>query len=94
MRVSLIRKHFGDELELAELESFFRECDLYPSNTELEDGIDVIFQGKYNILIYKTYADICFFFFFFCHGLSVQKGKQKKSHVWASGIQGNCFAIK
>ena len=28
------------------LENFFRECDLYPSNSELEDGIDVIFQGR------------------------------------------------
>ena len=40
------KKSFADELELSELENFFRECDLYPSNSELEDGIDVIFQGR------------------------------------------------
>ena len=39
-------KSFADELELEELDSFFHECDLYPSNMEIEDGIDVIFQGK------------------------------------------------
>ena len=40
------KKSFAEELELSELENFFRECDLYPSSAELEDGIDVIFQGK------------------------------------------------
>ena len=40
------KKAFGEELELEELESFFHECDLYPSNMEIDDGIDVIFQGR------------------------------------------------
>jgi len=40
------KKAFGGELELTELEAFFRECDLYPSVGELEEGIDVITQGE------------------------------------------------
>jgi len=40
------KKSFGADLELMDLESFFRECDLYPSGGEIEEGLDVITQGK------------------------------------------------
>ena len=40
------KKAFAEELELSEIVNFFRECDLYPSNAEIDEGIDVIFQGK------------------------------------------------
>ena len=39
------KKSFGEELELSDLEAFFRECDLYPSKAEIDEGLDVITQG-------------------------------------------------
>ncbi|KAL4230907.1 hypothetical protein ACF0H5_011282 [Mactra antiquata] len=40
------KKAFGGELELAELSSFFKECDLYPSALEIEEGLDVTTNGQ------------------------------------------------
>ena len=41
------KKAFGGELERGELEAFFKECDLYPSQAEIEDAMDVTMRGKY-----------------------------------------------
>ena len=51
-------KSFADELELEELDSFFHECDLFPSNMEIEDGIDVIFQGKATVMIFSFQNEV------------------------------------
>ncbi|XP_060596380.1 uncharacterized protein LOC132750419 isoform X2 [Ruditapes philippinarum] len=40
------KKAFGSEMEQSELEAFFRECDLYPSRTEIEEGLDVTTKGQ------------------------------------------------
>ncbi|XP_048236976.1 uncharacterized protein LOC124127673 isoform X1 [Haliotis rufescens] len=40
------KKAFGGELELCELDQFFKECDLYPSQAELDEAVDVLFKGK------------------------------------------------
>ncbi|XP_052282684.1 uncharacterized protein LOC127879720 isoform X3 [Dreissena polymorpha] len=40
------KKAFNSELELSELQAFFKECDLYPSAAEIEEGLDVITQGQ------------------------------------------------
>lgn len=40
------KKAFGSELEVIELESFFKECDMYPSASEIDEAIDVVFHGK------------------------------------------------
>lgn len=40
------KKAFGGELELCELDQFFKECDLYPSQAELEEAVDVLFKGE------------------------------------------------
>ncbi|XP_060065291.1 uncharacterized protein LOC132545613 [Ylistrum balloti] len=42
------KKAYGGELEVTDLDQFFRECDLYPSRTEIDEGIDVILQGQLN----------------------------------------------
>lgn len=44
------KKAFGSELELSELDSFFKECDLYPSGAEIEEGLDVITQGRWSLV--------------------------------------------
>lgn len=41
------KKAFGSELELTELEAFFRECDLFPSCTEIDEGLDVTTKGTF-----------------------------------------------
>ena len=51
-------KSFAEELELEELDSFFHECDLFPSNMEIEDGIDVIFQGKATVMIFSFQNEV------------------------------------
>ncbi|XP_052794192.1 uncharacterized protein LOC128227574 isoform X4 [Mya arenaria] len=40
------KKAFGGDLEMMELDAFFRECDLYPSAAEIEEGLDVITNGQ------------------------------------------------
>ncbi|XP_053398553.1 uncharacterized protein LOC123556357 isoform X5 [Mercenaria mercenaria] len=40
------KKAFGSEMELGELEAFFRECDLYPSRAEIDEGLDVTTKGQ------------------------------------------------
>lgn len=40
------KKAFAGELEFDELDQFFRECDLYPSHMEIEEAVDVVFQGQ------------------------------------------------
>eukprot|EP00105_Crassostrea_gigas_P007572 XP_011421859.1 PREDICTED: uncharacterized protein LOC105324435 isoform X8 [Crassostrea gigas] len=40
------KKAFGSELEVIELESFFKECDMYPSASEIDEAIDVVFHGQ------------------------------------------------
>ena len=44
------KKAFGSELEVIELESFFKECDMYPSASEIDEAIDVVFHGEKNVL--------------------------------------------
>ncbi|KAK3099265.1 hypothetical protein FSP39_001865 [Pinctada imbricata] len=39
------KKSFGNELELIELEAFFRESDLYPSASEIDEAMDVVLHG-------------------------------------------------
>lgn len=53
------RKAFGGELELTDLEQFFRECDLYPSISEIEEALDVVLHGKSGIYLYTiVYIEI------------------------------------
>lgn len=40
------KKAFAGELEFGELDQFFRECDLYPSQSEIEEAVDVVFRGQ------------------------------------------------
>lgn len=40
------KKAFGSELEVGELDAFFKECDMYPSTSEIDEAIDVVFHGK------------------------------------------------
>jgi hypothetical protein len=40
------KKAFGSELEVGELEVFFKECDMYPSASEIDEAIDVVFHGE------------------------------------------------
>ena len=40
------KKAFGGELEIAEVESFFKECDLFPSQAEIDEAIDVTMHGR------------------------------------------------
>ena len=47
------KKSFGEELELCDLEPFFRECDLYPSKLEIEEGMDVTTQGIEHVSLTK-----------------------------------------
>ncbi|XP_021364043.1 uncharacterized protein LOC110457203 isoform X3 [Mizuhopecten yessoensis] len=42
------KKAYGGELEVTDMDQFFRECDLYPSRAEIDEGIDVILQGQIN----------------------------------------------
>ncbi|XP_069129454.1 uncharacterized protein [Argopecten irradians] len=42
------KKAYGGELEVTDIDQFFRECDLYPSKTEIDEGIDIILQGQTN----------------------------------------------
>ena len=39
------KKAFGGELELGDLDSFFKECDLYPSQAEIEEAMRVAIKG-------------------------------------------------
>ena len=49
------KKSFGEELEMADLNSFFKECDLYPSKLEIDEGMDVTTQGK---IVTYTFAQL------------------------------------
>lgn len=40
------KKAFGGELERGDIESFFKECDLYPSQLEIEEAMDVTMHGN------------------------------------------------
>ncbi|RUS76824.1 hypothetical protein EGW08_015410, partial [Elysia chlorotica] len=40
------KKSFGGELEHGDIEAFFRECDLYPSQAEVEEAMDVTMRGQ------------------------------------------------
>ncbi|GFN84968.1 abnormal spindle-like microcephaly-associated protein homolog [Plakobranchus ocellatus] len=40
------KKSFGGELEHGDIEAFFRECDLYPSQAEIEEAMDVTMRGQ------------------------------------------------
>ncbi|ELT87132.1 hypothetical protein CAPTEDRAFT_227327 [Capitella teleta] len=40
------RKAFGGELELSELPEYFKECDLYPAQAEIDHGLSLIFRGQ------------------------------------------------
>lgn len=40
------KKVFGFELEVIELELFFKECDMYSFVLEIDEVIDVVFYGK------------------------------------------------
>ncbi|XP_076116989.1 uncharacterized protein LOC143084815 isoform X2 [Mytilus galloprovincialis] len=40
------KKAFAGEMEFSELDQFFRESDLYPSQSEIEEAVDVVFQGQ------------------------------------------------
>ena len=37
---------FAGELEFDELDIYFRECDLYPAQSDVEEAIDLVFRGK------------------------------------------------
>ena len=50
------KKAFGSELEVIELESFFKECDMYPSASEIDEAIDVVFHGEK--MFFNFYAEI------------------------------------
>ena len=45
------KKSFGGELELGDIEAFFRECDLYPSQAEVDEAIDVTMRGRFITVI-------------------------------------------
>ncbi|KAH9490369.1 hypothetical protein Btru_033729 [Bulinus truncatus] len=40
------KKAFSGELEVAELKSFFTECDLHPSQAEIDEALDVTTHGQ------------------------------------------------
>ncbi|XP_064607645.1 uncharacterized protein LOC135472195 [Liolophura sinensis] len=40
------RKAFGGEIEVCDLPKFFKECDLYPSQLEMDDAVDVVIRGQ------------------------------------------------
>ncbi|XP_059149561.1 uncharacterized protein LOC131936546 [Physella acuta] len=40
------KKAFGGELELSEVPAFFKECDLYPSQEEIDEAMDVTLHGQ------------------------------------------------
>ncbi|XP_035828438.1 uncharacterized protein LOC101855375 [Aplysia californica] len=42
------KKSFGGELEQGDVEAFFKECDLYPSQAEIEEAMDVTMHGQAN----------------------------------------------
>lgn len=46
------KKAFSGELELVDLDAFFKECDLYPSGAEIEEGLDVITHGNCGLSFY------------------------------------------
>ena len=37
---------FAGELEIAELPEYFRECDLYPVQSDIDEAFDIVFRGK------------------------------------------------
>lgn len=39
------KKAYAGELEVADVEPFFKECDMYPSKAEIEEGVDVVMHG-------------------------------------------------
>ncbi|XP_070198029.1 uncharacterized protein [Littorina saxatilis] len=40
------KKAFGGELEHGDTDSFFKECDLYPSKTEIEEAMKIALKGE------------------------------------------------
>ena len=37
---------FAGELEIEELAEYFRECDLYPPQTDIDEAFDIVFRGS------------------------------------------------
>ena len=37
---------FAGELEIAELPEYFRECDLYPVQSDIDEAFDIVFRGN------------------------------------------------
>ena len=42
-------KSFNGELEIAELTDFFKDCDLFPSKTDIKEAMDLIYRGRKSI---------------------------------------------
>merc|ERR1712226_1064864 len=40
------KKSFGNELDVAELPDYFKECDLYPGGAEIDESMDALFRGQ------------------------------------------------
>lgn len=40
------QKCYGGEMELGELPLYFKELDLHPSTSDLQDAVDAVFRGK------------------------------------------------
>lgn len=49
------RKAFGGEIEVCDLPKFFEECDLYPSQLEMDDAVDVVIRGGFVGFIHFGY---------------------------------------
>ena len=39
---------FAGELEVVELPEYFRECDLYPVQSDIDHAFDLVFRGQYH----------------------------------------------
>ena len=50
------KKAFGGELELGDLDSFFKECDLYPSQAEIEEAMKATIRGVSFVLCVAHYT--------------------------------------
>ena len=82
------KKSFGGELEHGDIEAFFRECDLYPSQAEVEEAMDVTMRGKF-ITFSALYSVTisCWIFIILFLKLSIYDAVYRASLVVTEGIK-------
>ena len=52
------KKAFGNEIDLSELASYFKECDLYPAQPEIDEAVDAVFRGGYSGTRYMLCSEV------------------------------------